>query len=247
MAMRSLLWLSALCLLAPPCGAQQPREYRCRRAPRPVVMDGYLFDGAWRAAEPASLDYLICPELEQGATIEMPGTRAWAAWDDDYLYVAFRSRDADAWATKRSFDDSLWDEDVVEVYVDPDGDQRDYREFEVNPLGTIIDLLIPRAGAQVDWRKCAAWNAVGMKAATRVFGEGPAINTRDRFWTAEMAIPWSAFVGAPHLPPQPGDRWRGQFFRIDRPAAPYDLLCLAWSPTPTFHSPEHFGWWVFEE
>lgn len=244
--MRPLMLLPALWLLAAPCAAQ-PLTYRCRRAPAPVRVDGYLFDAAWRLADAVSLDLLICPEGDEASEVRPPRTRAWAAWDDDSLYVAFSARDADAWGTKRSFDDSLWEEDVVEVYLDPDGDQRDYREFEVNPLGAIVDLLIPRAGDQVDWRTCARWNAVGMTAAARVFGEGPAIGNRDRFWVAEMAIPWSAFAGAPHLPPRPGDRWRGQFFRIDRPADPHELLCLAWSPTPTFHAPEHFGWWAFEE
>jgi hypothetical protein len=210
-------------------------------------VDGYLFDRAWKIAGIAPLTDVICPELKPGEKIETPLTRAWAAWDDDYLYVAFLSRDADVWATKRSRDDSLWEEDVVEVYLDPDGDGRNYREFEVNPLGTIIDLLIPQAGDQVNWRRCALWNAAGIEAATRVYGEGPALGNHDRFWTAEMAIPWSAFVGAPHLPPRVGDRWRGQFYRIDRPAAPYDALCLAWSPTPTFHAPDHFGWWIFKE
>jgi hypothetical protein len=245
--MRPVVGVALLMLTASPCAGQRPLSYSCRRAPASVRIDGYLFDAAWRIAGIAPLEHLICPELEGDATIEAPVTRAWAAWDDDCLYIAFRSRDTDVWGTKRESDDSLWEEDVVEVYLDPDGDQRNYREFEVNPLGTTIDLLIPQAGDQVDWRSCAAWNACGMRAVARVFGEGAALGSPDAFWTAEMAIPWSAFAGAPHLPPQVGDRWRGQFYRIDRPADPHDALCLAWSPTPTFHAPRHFGWWTFKE
>jgi hypothetical protein len=164
-----------------------------------------------------------------------------AAWDDQALYVALQAHDPNPWATLRERDAALFTENVLEVYIDENNDQRNYREFEVNPLGTEIDLLIPYAGAQADWPRCAKWNAPGWKTAVTI---RPALDG----WVAEMAFPWAIFTEAKRLPPQPGDLWRTQFYRIERPdrSRPDDLIGTAWSPTPTFHAPKYFGAIRFE-
>jgi hypothetical protein len=66
----------------------------------------------------------------------------------------------------------------------------------------------------------------------------------DREWSCEIALPMEDIVTAPHLPPQPGDRWRLNLYRVDqRPA----ISELAWSPTlqNDFNVPKRFGEIVF--
>jgi hypothetical protein len=71
---------------------------------------------------------------------------------------------------------------------------------------------------------------------------------------ATASIPWSAFThlpAPPRLPPQAGERWKFNVFRIKRPggpAAPEDgVVYAAWSPTggPSFHVPAAFRDFVY--
>ena len=76
-------------------------------------------------------------------------------------------------------------------------------------------------------------------------------------WTAVALLPWTALAAkAPAgtaLPPKPGDRWRFNVFRIERPGGPKDpekdAQYLAWSPTGyrSFHVPLAFRELVFAE
>ncbi len=96
------------------------------------------------------------------------------------------------WATIQRRDGYLWEEEVVEAFMNPDGDGRNYKEFEANPLGTIMDLDIECAGEgrvpDVDrYRKC---NCRGWQAAVHVDG------TVDKGCAVEMAIPLRELTGA---------------------------------------------------
>ena len=68
------------------------------------------------------------------------------------------------------------------------------------------------------------------------------VDAKARRWTCEMRIPLAALA---HTKPQPGTRWRLNFFRCDQANKAF----LAWSPTLTgsFHTPEKFGWLEFAE
>ena len=77
------------------------------------------------------------------------------------------------------------------------------------------------------------------------------VNSRkgtDRSWTVEIAFPWSDFDDAPNLPPEDGDSWRLNLYRIDRPKE-QEWELSAFSPTgePDFHIPKRFGKVVFSK
>jgi len=69
-------------------------------------------------------------------------------------------------------------------------------------------------------------------------------------------VPFSQLISAPHIPPEPGDTWRANIYRIDRPArrslggggAADASEFTAWSPTKMhdFHVTEAIGNLVFE-
>ena len=100
------------------------------------------------------------------------------AWDEANLYVAFASTDAEPWGRLKSRDARLWEEEVVEVFLDPDGDGRNYAELEVSPHNVVVDLLIPqpRAGGKT----ALEWNIVGLQSAVSRHSAG---------WIAEIAFP----------------------------------------------------------
>lgn len=226
-------------------GLGPPARGTCVRITRPPKIDGVLDGPAWRAAR--RLRDFTCFGPRRGTPPLK--TTAMAVWDERNLYVAFIARDSDIIGTYTARDGPLWEEEVCEVYVDHDGDGRDYREFEVNPINTVIDLLIPFAkdgGPGRPWQECAEWNASGWRTATRVQGTPDDRSDRDRRWTVEMAIPFAALAPASAVPPKVGDTWRVQFYRIERAKRLGDrFMFAAWSPTRAFHDASRFGYLTF--
>ena len=113
----------------------------------------------------------------------------------------------------------------------------------MEPGDTVVDLWVDRAENRFD----KDWNAAGLES--RVHARKDA-SGRATGWTAVALLPWSALAAkAPSgtaLPPKPGDRWRFNVYRIERPFGPgepeKDVHYLAWSPTGerSFHVPAAF-------
>lgn len=156
------------------------------------------------------------------------GTEVACAWDATALRVRFVCTDIEPWATITQRDGPLWEEEVVEVFIDPVGDAEVYFEFEVNPLGTLLDLVLRRSRS--GYKKDFAWDCEGLEATVERTAAG---------WNAELKIPFGSLIAEA---PRPGNEWRVNFARIDRPRGRERELS-AWSPTRlgTFHVPERFG------
>jgi hypothetical protein len=157
------------------------------------------------------------------------GTEVRVGRHQEELLVLFICQDPDPSATLTQRDDPLWEEDVVEVFIDPFGDLDCYFEFEINPLNTVLDVFIRRVRGGL--RKDFSWNCEGLRTATGLLAYG---------WVAGLAIPFKG-LGECNL-----SRWRINFCRIERPKdQPRELS--AWSPTlaGTFHLPERFGTLTF--
>jgi hypothetical protein len=153
------------------------------------------------------------------------GTEVRVGRYQEELLLLFICQDPDPSATFTRRDDPLWEEDVVEVFIDPFGDLDCYFEFEINPLNTVLDVFIRRVRGGL--RKDFSWNCEGLRTATGLLAYG---------WVAGLAIPFKG-LGECNL-----SRWRINFCRIERPKdQPRELS--AWSPTfaGTFHLPERFG------
>jgi Carbohydrate family 9 binding domain-like len=156
-------------------------------------------------------------------------------WDDHALHVLFQADDTNTWATYTEHDAPLYEEEVVEVFLDPVGDLESYFEIEVNPLNAVCDLVLRRARS--GWRKDFGWHCEGLKTV---------VKKSDAAWTVEMVIPFASLGTAAQ--PEAGKTWRANFYRIDRPEnSPWELS--AWSPTgqPLFHVQEKFGFLEFAD
>ncbi len=174
-----------------------------------------------------------------------------ALWDTDALYLRFAATDPMPWHTMTNRDDHLWEEEVVEIFLDPARSGRDYFELEISPANVVCDvrMIQPSPDKKID----LTWNFEGLE--TRVV---PRVPGRAKGWTALARLPWSGFRSLPSaagltLPPRAGDRWRFNLFRVDRPggkANPEEnAVEAAWSPTgqPSFHVPAAFRDFVFVE
>jgi hypothetical protein len=177
---------------------------------------------------------LPCAELRETVSGHPPkqSTRVRLAWDAVECRVLFHAEDANPWATLTERDAPLYQEEVVEVFLDPVGDLECYFEIEVNPLNAVLDLVLRRnrSGYMRDF----TWHCEGLRTAVTKDATG---------WRAELSIPFDALAAAP---PSNGTRWRANFLRIDRPPGTERELS-AWSPTgrSNFHTPERFGFVEF--
>lgn len=187
-------------------------------------------------ADPASAFWrgLAPLPLRENVTGAAPlqATEVRVAWDAEEVRALFHAHDTHPWATITQRDGPLWEEEVVELFLDPVGDGECYFEIEVNPLNAVLDLVLRRNRS--GYKKDFAWACEGFRSVTARMDAG---------WAAELSIPFRALAADP---PRAGAKWRANFLRIDRPAgAPRELS--AWSPThrATFHAPERFGALVF--
>jgi Carbohydrate-binding family 9 len=232
-----LLVLATVFLLSLTANGQSPRlpVYEVARAATPIKVDGKLDDLAWTKTRGVG-DFV---NNSDGSPSQYK-TEAKVLYDDNFLYFSFRCTDDNIWATLTRRDEHLWEEEVVEVFLQADPHQPSYIELEVNPLGTMLDIYL------LDVRKplhYESWNSEKLRWGVQVFGTVDG-KGGDREWTCEIALPMEDIVTAPHLPPQPGDRWRLNLYRVERLPTPAEL---AWSPTlkNDFHVPSRFGEIVF--
>ena len=168
-----------------------------------------------------------------------------ALWSERGLYVRFDAQDPSPWFTKTARDDRLWEEEVVEIFLDPAREGVNYAELEISPGNVVCDLLVRRPWPRLD--SDPAWHIDGLE--TRVTRWRPACSGPDG-WTATAFLPWTGLRSLPgdaRLPPAPGDAWDFNVFRIKRPDGPSRpggrVLLYEWSPTggPSFHVPSAFG------
>lgn len=166
------------------------------------------------------------------------------AWfDDEYLTVLFCATDDHIRATYHKHDDPLYEQDVVEVFLAPDGLQR-YFELEVSPHGVTFDAAIESpSGTRDGMRADRSWTCEGLFVALRKVNESGGTMSVDTV----LRIPFSALERAV---PRDGETWRGNFFRIDRHPEHGDEYS-AWQPTmkdpADFHVAAAFGVLRFAE
>ena len=141
-------------------------------------------------------------------------------------------------------DEHLWEEEVVEIFLDADRSGHDYYELEISPANVVCDL---RMITPSPWKGDFDFNLAGLE--TRVLTAKDAAG-RTTGWTATAFLPWQGLRALPSAarvatPPKPGDRWRFNVFRIERPggkASPEkDAVEAAWSTPHGPHLPRPLG------
>jgi len=161
-----------------------------------------------------------------------------AVWfDEEYLTVLFSASDDHIEASYLDHDASLYEQDVVEVFLGSDDPTR-YVELEANPRGTMFDALIDSPhGVREGLRADRSWTCEGLWTAVRIESESSGMMSVD----IVIRIP---FAGLGRTVPVDGETWRANFFRIDRHPEQGDEFS-AWQPTmkepADFHVAAAFG------
>jgi thiamine biosynthesis lipoprotein ApbE len=189
-----------------------PKKYVAYRAPAKLNVDGKLDEAAWAAA--AWTDAFVDIEGDARPRPRFR-TRAKMLWDDEHFYVSAEMEEPDVWGTLTERDAIIFRDNDFEIFIDPDGDTHAYGELEVNALGTPWDLLLVKpyrdGGPAIH-----AWDIAGLKVGVEVRGTLNRPGDRDDGWTVEIAMPWKILreTMRGQKPPQPGDRWRVNFSRV---------------------------------
>jgi len=215
-------------------GAQPVRLliYGVRHVTDTVRVDGVLNESTWALAS----------RVGEIRRIDNPSQRpsfpseATVAWDEDNLYVAFACTDGAPAPLFRKRDDPLWEDEAIQVFLDPGDDGRNYVELAVNAHNVVADRLVPDASSLASAN--LAWNVAGLKTAVQRHRAG---------WVVEAAIPWTALAAAGlSAAPKPGDQWRAALFRIKQASGGVEQT--AWSPPRAergVHDTERFGLFLF--
>jgi len=214
-------------------------EYVCYRAKEPIRIDGVLDDPSWTNAP--MIDLVVA---DTGATPRQ-ATQARMLWDDEFLYACFHCHDSDIWGITTERDQPIYDQEVVELFVDADCDGRGYVELEVSPLNAVLDLFM--LYRQETKRGLWGWDSLGLQTAVTVDGDPWSRGSADHSWTVEIALPMRDLYTAPNVPPKDGDAWYVNLYRIDR--SPVGDEYSAWSPPGriNYHTPSRFGRLLFSE
>lgn len=232
-----------------------PRHYLCYRAQGPLTMDGKLDEAAWQAIP--WTDAFVDIEGDRKPKPRFR-TRAKMTWDDRHFYIAAEMEEPHVWGTLTQHDAVIFQDNDFEVFIDPDGDNHNYGEFEINALNTGWDLLLPkpyRDSGKAD----NSWEIPGLKTAVFVDGTLNDPRDTDRGWSVEMAFPWEVLgkLSPQPAPPRDGDQWRVNFSRVEWkheivagkyrkvPKTPEDNW--VWSPQGVInmHCPETWGYVQF--
>ncbi len=212
---------------------------RATKLAGPLNVDGRLDEEAWQRT-PATPRFV---HTMNGGAAE-PNATAKVLWDDQSLYLAFEVQDDFLKTEFENRDDHLWEQDAVEVMIDPNGDGRGYFEMQVSPTGVVFDTRYdtrrePQPFGHVDWNS-------DLRAGVQRRGT-PNDDEADEGYTVEVAIPWSAFAaGEPATTkPNANDVWRVNLFVMD--AREDGQRAVAWSPPRVgdFHVLDRFGRVVF--
>jgi hypothetical protein len=118
------------------------------RASQPPSIDGRLDDAVWQVATPLpQTDWLTYNPLN-GDHIQQR-TEVRVAYDDRYLYFAFRCIDPEPGKVRGTLSrrDNVWNDDWVGLSLDSVGNGQQSYDLFVNPLGVQGDILnTPSAG-----------------------------------------------------------------------------------------------------
>lgn len=234
--------------------------YTCRRTPIVPSLDDKGLEAWQRADWTADFD-----DIENREHSDRPKptyrTRAKMLWDDNAFYVLAEMEEPHVWGTLNKRNSIIYNDNDFEVFLDPDGDRLAYYEFEMNALGTIMELKMDKPysdGGNYTFIE------TGVKSSVKIHGTLNNPADQDDGWTVQIAFPFADLATAAkgvQTPPAAGDSWRvnfsrvqwqhriedGKYVKVPKSEHPEDNW--VWSPTGVIdmHRPEHWGVVTFAE
>jgi hypothetical protein len=205
------------------------KSFSCVLAPRPPVVDGRLDEPFWEKGRNGVL-FLTNKSAEEAQV----KAEALLAHDADNLYVAVECREpllnrVVEEVTER--DGTVWKDNAVELFFDPQNSREDFYQFVVTSGGTLLDARKTEGNFDTGWN-------VDLETGIEF-----AVGKGRKSWVLEMRLPFRT-IGMEA--PQAGESIRFNITR-DRVVEGEEGEATALSPTfGGFHMPQRFAELVFE-
>src|SRR5579884_3183212 len=188
-----------------------PTEFECRWTESPITLDGNADENAWKRAQVIDTFYL--PWLGAKTRPARTATKARLLWDREYLYFFADMEDTDLYADVKEHDGITSSNDVFELFFKPAADKPGYYEFQVNALGTILDMFLPRRDAG-GYERFKSDGEFHIEAKVHLRGTLNHRQDKDEGWSVEGRIPWRDFIRTGGRP-DTGERWKFALCRYD--------------------------------
>lgn len=256
-----------------PHWALYPRSYVAQRTSVPLIdhIDGNLDKEVWSKIPWSELFDDIRGEADAPED-ERPKsscrTRFKALWDDDHIYIgAILESDftTEAHFTQRNSPIYHTDSDF-EVFMDPLGECQYYKEFEMNAINTVWNLMLDKPYADNGQEHSGRIAKPGDENYYEVFNQKTAAkvikgNLNDpgagAMWTVEIAMSYKDLLA--HVPtssksPSVGSMWRINFSRVEKkgkinwtwqPQIAWDAHMRRFKGYVDMHRPDAWGYIVF--
>lgn len=188
-------------------------EYECQRVTTKPSLDGFVIGKGWEELVWTEEFVDITGREERKPWFS---TKVKMGWDEAYFYVGAELEEPHVWGTITTKNARMFEDNDFEIFIDPDGDGLNYYEFEINALGTIWELCLPKPykDGGVPILGC---NIEGLVSAVGINGTLNNPNDKDVGWSLTAAIPWTglkSYHNADAVPPTNGDVWRINFSRV---------------------------------
>jgi len=189
-----------------------PNNYVIRYTSTKPIIDGNITDKVWQNAAWSNFFRDIEGDAKPNPYYN---TRVKMLWDSTYLYLAADIEDEHVWANLRNHDEVVYYDNDFEIFIDPDNNTHQYFEIEVNALNTIFDLFLSKPYRN-NSHELVGWNTEGLRSAVKIHGTLNNPKDKDKGWTVEFAIPFSALtLGSGITIPKEGSLWRINFSRVE--------------------------------
>lgn len=184
---------------------------------------------------PAPDDWEKCVPLNLVDTLTglppLQATEVRLGWSEDYLHIRYVCQDPYVVSDFTERDQPLYEQDVVEVFIDEEGDGRKYMELEVSPHNVVFDAFIHNDdGAGLNLKADVTWQMNGLRTKVESDDQGNRVYY--------IHIPSCNFKS----PLTSGLCWKVNMYRIDENEQG-EREYQAWQPTGAinFHIPAKFG------
>jgi hypothetical protein len=222
-------------------------------APRPQIqvphatalprMDAQPDDPAWASA--ALIPSLTVSLGKAGEGVTAPPTQVRLLWDEQWLYIRFTCTGNEAYSPFTHHGDKLYQADVVEVFLDPKGDGKQWLEVEVSPNNVTMevqttltaepksdaDLMLMRDIISRDFWNNLDYSVEGMRTAATITRAGEKVTG----WTVDIALPAKVVMRRFGVEKYSPATMRANFMRYEYPTparanGKRALIALNWAP-----------------
>lgn len=236
------LFVSFLFLIQCTADVEEEYEIEAIYTSKLIKIDGDLDDKAWQLAKPVVLKENRSGNIVSDSRLM---TSVMTCYDDSTLYIAFICNDPDIWTSFTKRDEHLWEDEVVEVFIDVDNVINTYVEIEVSPANVLFDSYIIDP-ENIDVFETSRFDLLGIRTNVRINGTLNERGDKDESWTVEIAVPFKDLSTENTLEVNTQTEIKINFFRADENRG-MKPTSYAWSPTGArFHKPSLFGKLIFK-